>query len=69
MATIIEITHNPLLLDGPGLLFACMMSSVLSLGMIAGERYIAVFHSYRYPFWITTQRLVAAIINHNLSLK
>lgn len=51
-----------LLLDGPGLLFACMMSSVLSLGMIAGERYIAVFHSYRYPFWITTQRMVAAII-------
>ncbi|XP_063414178.1 lysophosphatidic acid receptor 1-A-like [Mytilus trossulus] len=51
-----------LLLDGPGLLFACMMSSVLSLGIIAGERYIAVFHSYRYPYWITTTRMVLAIV-------
>lgn len=57
-----ENYYTCLLLDGPGLLFACMMSSVLSLGIIAGERYIAVFHSFRYPFWITTKRTVLAII-------
>jgi hypothetical protein len=59
-AAIIKIFANKM--AALSIMFACMMSSVLSLGMIAGERYIAVFHSYRYPFWITTQRMVAAII-------
>lgn len=51
-----------LTLDGPGFVFACMMSSVLSLAVIASDRYLAIFHSYRYHFWITTPRMVFAII-------
>lgn len=51
-----------LTLDGPGFVFACMMSSVLSLAVIATDRYLAIFHSYRYHFWITTPRMVFAII-------
>ncbi|XP_061164417.1 sphingosine 1-phosphate receptor 2-like [Saccostrea echinata] len=51
-----------LTLDGPGFVFACMMSSVLSLAVIASDRYLAIFHSYRYHFWITTPRMVIAVI-------
>ncbi|XP_062571954.1 D(2) dopamine receptor A-like [Saccostrea cucullata] len=51
-----------LTLDGPGFVFACMMSSVLSLAVIASDRYLAIFHSYRYHFWITTPRMVVAVI-------
>ncbi|XP_048777962.1 octopamine receptor-like [Ostrea edulis] len=51
-----------LTLDGPGFVFACMMSSVLSLSVIATDRYLAIFHSYRYHFWITTPRMVFSII-------
>lgn len=50
-----------LTLDGTGILFACMMSSVLSLGVIAVERHIGVFYPFKYPYWITRPRMVAAI--------
>ncbi|KAJ8297564.1 hypothetical protein KUTeg_024095 [Tegillarca granosa] len=35
------------------------MSSVLSLGLIAIDRYIAIFYPFRYQEWITMPRMIA----------
>ncbi|XP_033744164.1 probable G-protein coupled receptor No18 [Pecten maximus] len=51
-----------LTLDGTGLLFTCLMSSVLTLGVIAIERHIGVFYPFKYTEWITTRRMIRVII-------
>ncbi|XP_060084191.1 tyramine receptor 1-like [Ylistrum balloti] len=52
-----------LTLDGTGLLFTCLMSSVLTLGVIAVERHIGVFYPFKYTQWITTRRMVRIILS------
>lgn len=47
--------------DGPGLLFTCMMSSLLSLALIAAERYISIFFEYKYPNLLTKTKVSVAI--------
>ncbi|KAK3099541.1 hypothetical protein FSP39_006018 [Pinctada imbricata] len=51
-----------LTLDGPGFVFASMMSSVLSLGIIASDRYLAIFYSYQYPNWISIPKVATILI-------
>ncbi|OWF48959.1 probable G-protein coupled receptor No18 [Mizuhopecten yessoensis] len=51
-----------LTLDGTGLLFTCLMSSVLTLGVIAVERHIGIFYPFKYSQWITTRRMVRVIV-------
>ena len=51
-----------LTLDGPGFVFTCLMSSVLSLGIIASDRYLSIFYSYKYPTWITMPRMTVILV-------
>ncbi|XP_069129268.1 5-hydroxytryptamine receptor 1F-like [Argopecten irradians] len=51
-----------LTMDGTGLVFTCLMSSVLTLGVIAIERHIGVFYPFKYTHWITTRRMIRAIV-------
>lgn len=50
-----------LMFDGPGLLFTCLLSSVLSLVTIATERYVAIFYPYKYPHVLTKQRMFLVV--------
>ena len=61
-ATVLDNYFTCLLLDGPGLIFASMMSSILTLLTIAIEKYIAIFYPFRYTTLMTKRNVLVMII-------
>ena len=55
--TIRSIAELCLLLDGPGLIYASMMAPVLTLTCIASEKYIAIFHPFKYYRIVTNRNI------------
>ena len=51
-----------LIMDGPGLIFTSMMASILTLLLIATEKYIAVFYPYKYPVLLTNKKVHITVL-------
>ncbi|KAK6173556.1 hypothetical protein SNE40_016983 [Patella caerulea] len=51
-----------MIFDGPVLMFCSLMSSLLSLTLIALDRFIAVVHTYRYHIILNEKRTVIVVI-------
>jgi hypothetical protein len=60
----LEIRSNKalcLLLDGPGLIYACMMASIFTLLAVAFEKYLAIFNPLRYNQLITIRKIILGL--------